>query len=106
MSLNCYFHSCGKPVEITRAQDPPSGLFGCWDDPRLSPVAFYIRVRVTAPTGVSASVQTCLRRGWILAERTQCSKGKLYDPMPGSHRRFTSFPQATHHHVTKGLINL
>jgi hypothetical protein len=61
----------------------------------ISPSRFNIRVRVrvTASTRVSACVLNLQRRGWILAERTECSKGKLHDPLQGSHRRFTSFPQ-------------
>jgi hypothetical protein len=31
--LPCYFHRCGKTVEITTQKGPTSALFSFWDDP-------------------------------------------------------------------------
>jgi hypothetical protein len=53
--------------------------------------------RVTASTGVPVYGLDFLTRGWILAERKRCSKGKFVAGTSTSHRRFTTFPQPLNH---------
>src|SRR5579864_3656731 len=72
----------------------------------ISPPRFNIHANVTASTRVSACVLNLLRRGWILAEGAESGKRKLYDPLRGSHRRFTSFPQDLQAFAGTGLTPL
>jgi hypothetical protein len=52
---------------------------------------------------VTASALHFQMRGWILAERTLCSKGKFKGGKGASHRRFTAFPQDANHFKTRLL---